>query len=832
MRKLFKLRSALVAAAALVVAACGLAYFTGYLRELLYAVAALLGLAALLAAGLYLYARSSLPRTDGALRVEGLSGTVEIIRDADYVPHVYAQSKREAYWGLGYVHAQDRLWQMEFQRRSSQGRVAEILGPRLLPLDRFMRTLGIHRCAPKVWDSLSAEARDAVEAYVAGVNAFITGPAKGRRGPEFALLGVRPEPWTGVDVVSTSKMLAWSLSGTYVTEMLRSDLVEAVGPERARQLMPDYSPGEARTAAARPAVAGASEVFPAPYASATRLDPGTVKEEGVGSNMWAVASERSAGGKPTLANDPHLMSSLPMTWYLAHLSAPGLDVIGATAPGIPGVLIGRNRDIAWGVTNLNPDVQDLFREELDAEGRSAQFRGESESLEIITETIKVKKRPAVQLQVRVTRHGPLISDVIDANNAELPMAGRSRPGPPLALQWMGLKDADSTLETFLLLNEARDWQQFRDALKRLVAPAVNFGYADREGNIGCHAAGHVPVRSGGDGSVPAEGWSGQSEWVGLIPFEELPSEYNPAHGYVVSTNNSPAPPDYPHFLGADWVEPYRKRRITELLEGRDRLRPEDHALIQGDTLSMQARESLPLLLSLVSPADAETREAVTLLEGWDGNARGESAAAAIFEAWWTKLPRVILGEELDKKLLASYEGWTSYVNRFVLDSLAGRAGGVAEPAAAAERALREALEELRGRLGADMRAWRWDRLHHAVFPHYPFHNVPFLQKWFSRSVPNGGDWSTVNFGAVLSSRPFLQRNVPGYRQIVDLARPDGGLFIQSVGQSGHFLSPHYDDYLKDWAAVRYRPMRFTREAVERDARSTLRLVPSAPPSRA
>jgi penicillin amidase len=803
------------------------AYLTGHFKGFLFTVVGLVVLLLLLIAGVYLYARRSIPTTKGVLRVEGLSAVVEIIRDSDYIPHIYAQNKREAYWGLGYAHAQDRLWQIEFQRRSSQGRVAEILGPRLLPLDRFMRTLGMHRCAPKVWESLSKDARDLIEAYVAGINAFIAEHAKGGVAPEFALLRFKPQPWTGVDVVLMSKMLAWSLGGTYVTELLRNDLIEVLGAERARQLLPDYFRDEPSPSLLQETPKQEATVLPNSTMRSSALDPGTSKEEGVGSNMWVVESSRSATGKPVLANDPHLMSSIPMTWYLAHLSAPDFDVIGATIPGIPGVIIGRNRNIAWGVTNLNPDVQDLFKEKIDAEGQSAQFLEEEQPLELITETIRIKKRSAVQIQVRVTRHGPLISDVIDANNAELPMAGRRSSGSPLALQWTGLKTADSTLETFLLLNEARDWGQFTEALKHLVAPAVNFGYADNEGNIGYHAAGQIPIRNSGDGSVPAEGWSGEGEWVGFIPFEELPSAYNPSQGYIVSTNNSPAAPHYPHFLGADWVEPYRKQRITELLNDKERLAPDDHAAIQGDSLSMQARESLPLLLSLVSPRDAEMRKAVELLAGWDRDAEGASIPAAIFAAWWMKLPRVLLGEELDKKLLASYEGWSTYVNRFVLDSLSGRVPTSTEPSKLAERALREALDELKGRLGDEMQNWRWDRLHRAVFPHYPFHNVPFLQKWFSRSVPRGGDWSTVNFGAVLSARPFIQRNVPGYRQIIDLAQPDGGLFIHSVGQSGHFLSPHYDDYLKDWAAVRYRPMRFTRAAVERDARATLRLTPKA-----
>jgi penicillin amidase len=780
---------------------------------------------ALIIAGAYLYLRRSLPQVEGVVRVHGLKSPVEIIRDQDFVPHIYAVDRLDAYWGLGYAHAQDRLWQMEFQRRTGQGRVSEILGPRTLTLDRFMRTLGIHRCAPRVWESLPGETREIISAYAAGVNAFIQAHGPSRLGPEFALFRLRPEPWSVMDVIAMSKLVAWNLGGTYVTELLREDLIEAVGPERARQLVPFYFREESRAATAGQEQVGCG--LPGDEArSAGRVGAEALIGEGAGSNLWVVGPARSATGGAVLANDPHLQSSAPLMWYLAHLSAEDLDVIGATVPGLPGVVMGRNRHIAWGITNLNPDVQDLFRERLDESGSMAEFQGRMEPIDLFEETIKVRKGPDVRLRVRATRHGPLISDVIDAASPEQPLAGRKRARDPLALRWTGLSCEDQTLHGMLLLNRARGWEEFKEALRYYVAPSVNVGYADDAGNIGFHAAGRVPVRSSGDGSVPAEGWSGEGEWVEFIPFEEMPGEINPVTGYVVSTNSSPAPRDYPHLLGRDWVEPYRKRRITELLVATRRLTVEDHRAIQADTLSMHARDCLPLLLSVVSADDELVGRACDLLRDWDYDTSGSSVAASIFAAWWVWLPRVFLAGEVDQKLIASYEAWVSYVNRFIKESLTGRAPLQGDPGKLAGEALRKALDDLKTRMGEDVSAWRWDRLHCAVFPHYPFHSAPLLKRLFSKTVRRGGDWSTVNFGPFLAARPFVQRNIPGYRQIIDMASSEGGLFIQAMGQSGHFLSPHYGGYLRDWQAVRYVPMRFNRAAVESGHKATLRLEPA------
>lgn len=770
----------------------------------------LLGFAILLLlapAAAYLWFRRSLPRITGKITVSNISGPVEIIRDSDGIPHIYAASKADAWFGLGYVHAQDRLWQMDFQRRIGRGRVAELLGKRGVTFDLLARTVGFARVAVQTWDGLDSFTREAIDSYSNGVNAFLAQCPRSRLAPEFFILRARPEPWTGQDTVLLSLLLAWNLAGNYPTELLRQRLCEAVGEARCHELMPGYfdTGGSVHPVSVNESFA----------ASAPGFEPPGSFGEGAGSNLWAVGPGKSDTGGAVLANDPHLPSTNPMTWYLAHVCAPGLDTIGATTPGVPAVVLGRNREICWGITNLNPDVQDFYRERLDETGCFAEFLGTFEPLQIVNETIRVRSSAPVSLRVRITRHGPLAEGIM----------GLSESSEPLAFRWTGLDPANTSLSAFLRLNEAHDWQSFCDALRLCTAVPVNFGYADARGNFGFHAAGKIPVRDRGDGSVPAIGWTGENEWKGFIPFDDLPHSFNPPSGYVIRVNTAPPDPDYPYLLTTDWVEPYRLDRIREVIDDSERMTEKDHATLQADTISLFARRALPLLLPLVTPGNAGTRSAVDLLSKWDCNAAGQSAAAAIFCAWTLELPRAMLERELSADLMASYEAWPSWAFRFMLDAVTKKTRSDCDPAQAAQAALQKALSTLRRKLGNDIASWRWDRVHRAVFPHSPLNTKRWLRPFFSYSVPIGGDWSTVNLGGIIPASPFDQRNIAGYRQIIDMSGP-GGSFIHASRQCGHFLARRFD-YMRDWAAVSYRPMRVERAVVEQDAAGTLQLVPTS-----
>ena len=794
----------------------------------------------------------------GTIYLEGLSGPVEIVRDADAIPHIFASAKRDAIFGLGFVHAQDRLWQMEFQRRIGHGRLSEVFGAGTIPQDRFLRTVGFGRAARSAWERLPDDARRQIDAYVAGVNAFLaTDPSLP---PEFTLLRFKPAPWTGPDVMVWVKMMAWDLSANYSHELLRRDLLARVGADRTAELMPPYpqnGPSILNAPAGDPSVAPGEGTSGAVNRSATRaarpeswsgafaraLDGhDAVRQtllggriEALGSNNWVVDGTLTATGRPLLANDPHLGTHIPSLWYLAHMSAGDFDVIGATLPGAPAMAIGRNRYIAWGETNVAADVEDLYRERIDPTGTLVEYRGALEPLRIIKETIEVSGGEAVEIDVRITRHGPLVSDAINANNA----ASTEEPKPavvePLAFRWTALDESDDTVAAFLLLNEARNWDEFTAALRHFVVPSQNFVYADVEGHIGYYLPGHSPIRASGDGASPAEGWTGEMEWTGWIPFDELPHVYDPPDHIIVTANHRPAPPAYPYHIALEYPDPYRAQRITDRLRDRARLTVDDFRDIQADTLSLHAKALVPLLVQHARPWSDADRQAVDLLNQWKFDAGAGSAAEPIFQAWFLRLAAALAGDELGPAILDDYRGRFSYTTRFVTNTLAAEDSAwcddVTTPGRetceqAITRALHEGVADLTETLGADLTRWRWDAVHRAVFPHQGLDSIRLLRPLLSRSIANVGDWSTVNVGTVLVDRPYTQEAVPGYRQIVDLSPANNSRFIDAVGQSGHFLSRHYDDFMTDWRDVRDRRMRMTRAEVDEGALGRLILTPA------
>jgi penicillin amidase len=653
--------------------------------------------------------------------------------------------------------------------------------------------------------------------------------------------------------------MAWDLSANYNLELMRHDLAAKIGSERMAELLPPYPVNGLSIVGGPPSSDTSSRVVPTfrsalvsgpegPSYTAGLLatlssgDP-VVRDlllggtfEGLGSNNWVVDGTLTATGKPLLANDPHLATHVPSLWYLAHMTAGDFDVIGATLPGAPAVAIGRNRYIAWGETNVAADVEDLFLEQLDSTGKMALFRGAQEPIRIVQETITVKGSTPVQLEVRLTRHGPLVSDALNALSAASKAEIKPPTYEPLAFRWTALDAEDETVVAFLKLNEARNWGEFTTALRHLVAPSQNFVYADADGHIGYFAPGKIPVRASGDGSRPAEGWTGDSEWTGFVPFENLPHTFDPPEHFIVTANNRPMPADYPHLIALEYPEPYRAQRVTDLITKKKQFTPNDFRDIEADTHSLHAQALLPLLLRHVNGSDTSVRQAVGILNQWNFNAAGDSAASAIFQAWFRHLAAAIVGDELGPQLLPSYEGRFSYITRFVTNIATAASSpwcdNVNTPAKETcddtfTQALREGLGDLQTRLGGDPGGWRWDTVHHAVFPHQGLDSVGFLRPLLSRSVPNGGDWSTVNVGPVAMTSPYDQISIPGYRQIVDLSPTSDNRFADAVGEAGHFLSPHYDDFLGVWQAVRHKRMRMTRADADDGAIGTLRLVPEA-----
>lgn len=832
------------------------------LRIAAKALAVLLGLLLVAAAGSYWYLRQSLPVYAGTVTVDGLFADVEIVRDADAIPHIIASNRRDALFGLGYVHAQDRLWQMEFQRRIGQGRLSEVLGAAALPQDRFLRTVGFGRAARSAWQHLSVDARADTNAYVAGVNAFISTHHGRQLPPEFTLLRFEPEPWSGEDVLVWVKMMAWDLSANYSFELFRRDLIAKVGADRAAQLMPGYSPDATTIIGAS---LGTTDGATASHVASTSADGAVpvdavdahewstlfrqalssghpavtdfllngARTEALGSNNWVIDGTMTASGKPLLANDPHLATHIPSLWYLAHMSAGAFDVIGATLPGAPAMAIGRNRHIAWGETNVAADVQDFYLEKLDAAGQAAEYQGTLEPLTIIREEIKISGKPSEFVDVRISRHGPLVSDALNAMNAAAPAGAEPRAElPPMAFRWTALDGEDSTLEAFLKLNEAANWNDFREAMRLFVTPSQNFVYADDAGHIGYSLPGHIPIRQQGDGLTPAPGWTGDHEWTGWIPFESLPQLYDPPSHMIVTANHRPNRQDDASMIALEYPEPYRADQITALLKGRKNLTAADFRVVQSDVYSRHAEQLLPVLLANVDPIDDDDRRAVTLLKTWRYVADRDRAEPAFFEAWFLHLAPVIVGDDLGPRLLDSYQGRYSFVTRFVLNTLVGHddmwCDNKGTPAAencraAVSQALHEAVQSLKRAMGNDMATWRWGTVHPAVFPHQGLDAVAQLRPILNRSIANGGDWSTVNVGAVDADHQYEQRAIPGYRQIVDLSPANDSYFQDAVGQSGHFLSPRYDDAIASWQQVVHRKMRMELNDIRAGAVGTITL---------
>ncbi len=779
----------------------------------------IVALPGLVLGGGYLALRTSLPETSGTIAVAGLDDKVEVLRDANGVPYVFAASSNDAYFALGFVHAQDRLWQMEIQRRLAAGRLSEILGAATLDTDRFFRTLGMDRVAARNVAALDADARATLAAYAAGVNAFLD-QRRGLLPPEFVILGApEPEPWRPADSLTVLKLMAWRLSRNWRDEVLRARLSRRLSREQIAELWPSYSGEETAGLPDRKRL-GLYQRLPLD-ALWERAPPGAPRS--VGSNNWAVAGGRSETGKPLLANDVHLRLSAPGPFYLAHLNAPGLDVVGATLPGLPVVVLGHNDRIAWGLTNTAPDTQDLFIERGDPDRPGSYLApGGPRRFTTRDEIIRVDGGADVTLTVRNSRHGPIVSDLLPALGAEL------GEGEAIAFAWTALGDEDPSVRAGLEVARARDWSGFVAAVRDFHSPQQNIVYADVDGNIGFYAPARVPIRKSGDGRTPVAGWSGAYDWVGFVPFEELPHAFNPASGRIVTANNKVVPDGYPYLITHDWAPPYRARRIAELIDRRPRHSLASFRDIQSDTVSPLARELVPHLLNS-SPNTEAGRTARALIEGWDGEMARERPEPLVFAAWYRELTRLVYADELGP-MFDDARGFRPLFMRWVLDGGGQRwcddiaTAAVETCAERAARALDAAAAHLVARYGAEQGDWRWGEAHYADHAHGAFAGRPLLGKIFGIRLPNGGGRFTINsagYSLGNSERLFVQTHGPALRAIYDLADLDRSLFIHTTGQSGNLLSPHYRDLAERWRDHRPFSIPTRRDAIETEARLVL-----------
>jgi len=744
-------------------------------------------------AGLAWYASGSLPATSGRLALAGLERPVEVVRDDNAVPHIFAGTEPDGYFALGVVHAQDRLWQMESLRRVAGGRLSELTGPATIGLDTFFRMLGFEARAADDFAALEAPVRRLIEAYAAGINAGVA--SLDRLPPEFLALRATPEPWRPVDSLLVAKLMSVRLGENRRDEILHAAMTARLGPGAMKSLYPEWD--EADEAIFRDAVLGRRDFAGRiPLPKLARLPEG----QPTASNAWAVGGARSNTGKPLLANDPHLGLEAPVLWYLARLNVAGRDIVGATLPGLPFHVLGQNGHIAWGLTTTGADSEDLFIERV-AEADPTRYEIPNGTLGFRAETltIGVKGEAPRVVRLRHTRHGPVISD-IDPDLAAL--AGK---GHVVALAVASAAVPDTTLAVPLLLARARDWTEARQALRFMVAPVQNFTIADASGTIARRVAGIVPVRRGGSGLLPAPGWTGTHDWDGVVPFDDLPEVVEGADGRVVNANNRWGPPDGP-IMAHIWHPDLRYRRAVALLDAKTVQDVDSFRAIQVDTHSQDADLLLPLLLERVGPAAGKAADAVTRLAKWDRKMAPDSVGATIFAAWLRELNREIFADELEDvfvsfwnynaplvaRLMAANSPWCDKVTT---------ADVTEDCAAVAASALDRAVAWLTANLSADMDDWRWGARHRALLTHSIFKRVPGLAWWTDLSRPVPGGNYTLNRGAgPVSSDELAFRNNhgPGYRAVYDLADPDRSRYVIATGQSGNPLSRHWGDLAGRW----------------------------------
>jgi penicillin amidase len=749
----------------------------------------------------------SLPARNTELALAGLAAPVAITLDSHGIPHIQAQSEEDAWAALGFLHARDRMFQMEMMRRGARGQSAAIAGSAALRLDRFMRLLRLEERATADLAVLDPATRAALEAYARGVNGWIA--SRGRfAAPEFIALGA-PEPWQPVDSLLWGKIMGLWLGGNWRMELERARLAELLSPEQLGDLWPeDLSPGRPDEPLLRSAIK-ASGALRGEAVNADALTslaahlprfPEDAPLPEIASNAWVVGAGRSASDAPLLAADPHLSHSAPILWYLARISLPnGRLLMGATAPGVPGVVIGRNESLAWGFTTTHADTQDIVIEKLGEGGRYETPDGPRDFTWHEAE-IAVRGAAPVVFRFRETRHGPVLSD--------LDPSFQGTSGTVLSLAMASLAEGETSARGLLRLNGARDIKEARAAAEDITSPVQNLMLADRAGGLAMLIVGRVPLRRGGDGALPRPGWDGAAGWDGFLPFAAKPHVENPASGVIVNANNRVAAAEHPAFLSRDWHGDWRFRRIGAGLAAQAQHAPADFAALQMDRFSIFAAETLPAFRAL-APMEGAAGQALALLQAWDGEMAAVRPEPLIFHATLRRFGAALLVQA--KLPPDAFAPSPEFLRPLLQGSDAAMrwcgAEGCAPMLAAA---LAESVAALAPDHGPDPRAWRWGAAHVAQFDHALLRFIPFLRDWLGLRAAPGGDGETVA-RAAFRGGGFAAVHGAGFRGVMDLAAPDGAYAVIATGQSGHPFSRHWGDMLPFWRDGALVPLAAARE---------------------
>ncbi|MEV5611842.1 penicillin acylase family protein [Streptomyces sp. NPDC052225] len=873
--------------------------------------------------------RASLPQTTGSVRIDGLDGTVQVKRDNYGIPQVYASSDEDLFMAQGYVQAQDRFYEMDVRRHTTSGRLSEMFGKSQVKTDEFLRTLGWHRVAQQEYDTkLSPETKKYLQAYAKGVNAYLAGKSGKEISAEYVALGFendyKPQKWTPVDSVAWLKAMAWDLRGNMQDEIDRSLMTSRLGPKQIADLYPDYpydrnkaivqegaynsatgkydsTSSGTQTQSGTGGAAGTGLTGDAQAPSSLQSQLGGLAEvldripdsaglgpngNGIGSNSWVVSGDHTITGKPLLANDPHLAPQLPSVWYQMGLHCTTVssdcqyDVTGYTFAGMPGVVIGHNQDISWGLTNSGADVTDLYLEKFSGDGYL--YDDKTVPFKTRKEVIKVAGGSDKTITIRETNNGPLLSD----RNDELVKVGKKAPvgttaapdrgdGYGVALRWTALEPG-RTMDAVFEIDKASNWTEFGKAAEHFQVPSQNLTYADTEGNIGYRLPGRIPVRGEGDGSLPSPGWDSKYKWKSYIPQEALPYEFNPKRGYIVTANQAVVDEDkYPYTLTTDWGYGTRSQRITDLIkskiDGGGKISTDDMRTMQMDNSSEIAKLLVPKLLK-IDVKDKYVREAQQLLENWDYTQNPDSAAAAYFNSVWRNILKLAFGNKLPKELRvegqclyvepvdntgpadedrkvrecgerdadsAQPDGgdrWFEVVRSIVDDednawwqapkTRTDKATTTRDELFA--RAMDDARWDLTAKLGKDIDTWSWGRLHKLELKNQTLgtEGPGWLQYVLNRGPWKlGGGEAAVNATGWNAAGGYGVDWVPSMRMVVNLKDLDKSKWINLTGASGHTYSSHYTDQTDKWINGELLPWAFTKEAVGDSTSDTLELKP-------
>ncbi|WP_342048436.1 penicillin acylase family protein [Bacillus sp. OTU530] len=746
-------------------------------------------------AGGTLYIKRSSPVIKGKISLRGLQDSVTVTRDQQGVPHIEAKNLHDLYVSQGYVTAQDRLFQMDLSRRQASGELSEVMGEKTIEQDHFFLALGLRRAAEASYNLYSNEAKQALKWYADGVNLYIDEVRKANKWPlEFTLLGYEAMPWTPVDSLTIGKSMAFDLGGHWKSLAFRQYLLNTVSEEKALDLFP-ASPTDA------------SEIIGAvkqSHLDLSKLLPEKVVLNELNGSNWVVSGSKTKSGKPILANSLSASLSTPSPWYETHLQSPELNVSGEVMAGIPGIVVGHNEFIAWGITNADADDQDLYIEKRNPNNPYEFLHNDTwEKAQVITDAIRVKDKPAVDSKTVITRHGPIIS-------------GSENTETALALKWTA-SEPSTELEAIIRINSARDWNSFKEALTYFQAPAQNFVFAAKDGTIAYRMNGKIPIRKKGDSLLPVPGWNDEYEWTGYIPWEELPTIVNPQEGFITAATNQMADQSYPYHIDSTGIQSYQSSRIQEVLQQKNAITVEDMKKLQMDQLNLKARSLVPILLQHIKEDELtkQEQEAISLLKKWDFTDDRNLAAPLLFHTWMQEIGDVLFKKDISEDMQRLFEGKEQVIDQLLREAHNGQPGPWIQEQGGLDKVLKKSLagavQSIVESQGASVKDWRWGDFHRLVFTHPLSYIEPYNYLFNPETpIPIGGSGDTVQ-SISFNAEGLADRGVSSYFAI-DLHDITTGYHIVAPGQSGHIQSEWYHDQMKDWVKGTYHTTSLTEKS--------------------